>query len=148
MRIIFVYILIFSFLSCNNDDDHCDDTYLPLTSLEAEYGCANTEYDLQIDLIDDYVIITNQLEFDQLVSGECHPQINFFLYDLVIGKQGLTSGISSIEYELYESCEYGDVVLEVTFNQNATLIAPNLTYHALIPKLGDETPLYVDIIID
>ena len=58
------------------------------------------------------------------------------------------SNIDSIEYELVEDCETENQNLIVTFNQNETTEAPNLTYHALIPKLGDKQELNVEIVID
>jgi hypothetical protein len=58
---------------------------------------------------------------------------------------GLTSGNTSIEYELRDDCKEAVKVLKVTFNQNIATVAPNLTYHALIPKLGDDETIRVDI---
>jgi len=147
-RIIIISILFLGIISCNSDDDDCDDTILNITSLEIEYGCINTKYQMDIDLSENHMIIRNQLDFAEFVSGSCQPTIDFSVYDLVIGKKGLANGNSSIDYELIEDCKTGNQNLIVTFNQNETTEAPNLTYHALIPKLGDEQELNVDIIIN
>ena len=146
-RILIISILFLGIFSCNNDDD-CTDTILNTTSLEIEYGCTNTKYQMDIELSENFMIIRNQLDFTEFVSGTCQPAIDFSVYDLIIGKKRLANGNSSIDYELIENCETGSQNLIVTFNQNETTEAPNLTYHALIPKLGDEQELIVEIIIN
>jgi hypothetical protein len=135
------------FFSCNKKND-CTDTVINTTSLESEYGCTDTKYQMDIDLSDNFMIIRNQLDFTEFVTGSCHPSIDFSTYDLVIGKKGLTSGNESIEYELIENCETGNLNLKVTFFQNITTVAPNLTYHALTPKIGSEQELNTEIIIE
>lgn len=62
-------------------------------------------------------------------------------------KKSHGNGNHSIIYELIENCETGSENLTVTFNQNETNEAPNLTYHSLIPKLGNEQELNVEIVI-
>ena len=134
--------------SCKSDDDSCTDTIINTTSLEDEYGCTNTKNQVEIDLSENHTIIRNQLDYTDLVTGDCQPTIDFLLYDLVIGKKGLSTGNISIVYELTEDCETGNKNLTVTFNQDETTVAPNLTYHSLIPKLSDEQELDVEIIIN
>ncbi|MFK5889889.1 MAG: hypothetical protein QM486_04075 [Flavobacteriaceae bacterium] len=147
LRILIISILFLGFYSCNNDNN-CTDNVVNITSLENEYGCTNTKYQMDIDLSDNYMIISNQLDFAEFVSGSCQPTIDFSIYDLVIGKKGLGNGNESIEYELIENCETENQSLTVTFNQNETTEeAPNLTYHALIPKLRNEQELNVEIVI-
>lgn len=143
--ILMVSIVIFS---CNNDDGVCTDINVSTTSLESEYGCTNTKYQMDIDLSNDFMIIRNQADFNALVTGSCLPSIDFDTYDLVIGKQSFASGNTSIEYLLVEDCETANQNLTVTFYQNATAVAPNLTYHALIPKLDDGQVLNVEIVVN
>jgi len=140
-------MILFVFISCN-DDDECSDSDITITSLENEYGCIETKYQMEIELINDYTIIKNQSDFDSLVTGSCQPTIDFDMYDLAIGKKGLLSGNDTIAYDLEEDCESGDQTLTVTFNQNPTAQAPDLTYHALIPKLGNgqELTIVIEII--
>ncbi|WP_179353931.1 hypothetical protein [Winogradskyella vidalii] len=132
---------------CSNDDD-CTDTVINTTSLEIAYGCTDTKYQMDIELSEDFMIIKNQLDFAEFVSGSCQPTIDFSIYDLIIGKKGLANGNTSIDYELIKNCETENENLIVTFNQNETAEAPNLTYHALIPKLEDDQELHVEIIIN
>ena len=115
---------------------------LPVKSLEEEYDCANTKY-IDIDLSEDYTIIRSQSAFNALVSDDCNPQIDFSSYDLVIGRKGLTSGNSSIEYRLRKACNSDKLQLIVVFHQDDTTVAQEITYHALIPKLGDEETVEV-----
>jgi len=134
-------------MSCS-DDDACSDAVINTMSLENEYGCVDTKHQMEIDLMDNFTIIKNQADFDNLVTGSCQPTIDFDIYDLVIGKKGLTSGNESIAYTLVEDCESGDQTLTVTFHQNLTSVAPNLTYHALIPKLenGQQLSIAINVI--
>ena len=140
-------IFIFMLISCRDDDDNlCTDEVIETTSLESEYNCITTKFEMDIDLSNDFVIITNQADFDSLVTGECQPDIDFSTYDLVIGKKQFTTGNDSIDYVFIEDCETNTYTLEVTFNQNSTFIAPNLTYHRLIPKLPQPADITVDLI--
>jgi len=146
-RLLIISILFQGILSCNNDNN-CPDIVLNTTSLEREFGCVNTKYQMDIDLSDSHMIIRNQLDFTEYVSGTCQPTIDFTIYDLVIGKKGLTSGNESIAYALIENCETGKLNLTVTFFQNITAVAPNLTYHLLMPKIGNQQELSTEIIIE
>lgn len=135
------------FVSCNNDDDGCTDTVVNTTSLETEYGCNDTRYNMEIDLSETHSIIKNQQGFNALVTGTCQPSIDFNTYDLVIGKKGFDTESRSIEYKLFENCETGNETLTVTFRNGVFSNAPNITYHSLIPKLKDGQQLNVEIII-
>ena len=143
-----LFLLVFS--SCHIDlDDEGDcnipDILLLPNSLEDEYGCSDTRF-LEVALSEDYALVRSQEEFEALVTGEeCSPEINFTKYDLVIGKKGLPSGNASIDYELGYTCNRGELLLQVTFNQNDYLEAPNVTYHALIPKLSEGEYVSVEL---
>ena len=125
----------------------CEDVQLDVLSLESEYGCVNTKYQMDIDLQEDFTIINNQSEYDQLVSGSCNVQIDFTKYDLIVGKKGLTNGNVRIHYRLLKECDYKRLQLEITFFQNITAVAPNLTYHALIEKLDSGEDIEVTTIV-
>ncbi|MFD2890744.1 hypothetical protein ACFS5J_01795 [Flavobacterium chuncheonense] len=145
-KFILYAFLIVLFTACNDDDDNpCSDTVVTTASLETEYGCTETKYQMEIDLTDDFTVITNQTDFNTLVTGDCQPNIDFANYDLVIGKKGLFSGNTSINYEMIKDCETNNLTLTVTFVQNAASEAPNLTYHALIPKLTSGQSVMVEI---
>lgn len=136
--LIFGSMILMIFSSCGKlATDPCDHSGLPVLSLEDEYGCVNTKRGMEIDLSNQFVIIRDQADFESLVTGTCIPDIDFLKYDLVVGKQGLTSGNVRIEYELTQDCEKSNLQLKVTFFQNITTEAPNLTYHAVIDKLQD-----------
>ncbi len=143
-NLFYLLVTVFLFVSCKNNDD-CEDLNVATTSLEAKYGCVNTKYQMDIDLSQTFTVIKNQTDYNALVTGSCQPNIDFVTYDLVIGKQALGNGNTSINYELIENCQTGNQTLKVTFNQNETTVAPNLTYHALIPKLKEGQELNVEI---
>lgn len=128
--------------SCQKDlDDEADCLQTGLlilpSFLETEYGCSDTRH-LEVNLSEDYALVRSQQEFETLVTGEsCRPEIDFERFDLVIGKKGLSSGNSSIGYDFGSTCTRGELLLKVTFYQNLATVAPNITYHALIPKLQE-----------
>ncbi|WP_426490933.1 hypothetical protein [Hymenobacter sp. 102] len=132
-------------ITCEGDTEPCADATLPVTSLEKEYGCGDTRRQLSVDLNQTYTIIRNQPDFDRLVTGNCHPQIDFTKYDLVIGNKGTASGSSSISYAYKQECETGRRHLQVTFTAGMTNDAPILTYHALVPKLAAQETVHVDV---
>lgn len=142
----YTFLLMFGIiivLSCTKEA--CEDKQLPVFSMEDEYGCENTKYQMNIVLFEQFTILRNQSEFDLLVSGSCDVQVDFTKFDLVIGKRGLTNGNTRIEYELWDRCDMENLQLGITFYQNITTEAPNLTYHALVEKL--ETDAEIDITI-
>ena len=139
--------LICTMQSCSNDDE-CTPATLDITSLEMEYGCENTPYQMDIDISEDFLIITSQTVFDDLVTGTCMPQIDFDTFDLLIGKKGLTNGFETINYDgLVKNCDNNQLSLTVTFTLNATAIAPNATYHVLMPKLNDNETVSVSVVV-
>ena len=142
----FVFMLIL--FSCKNDDDCGSPNWITPNNLENEYGCVNTKYQMDIDLNNDYTIIRSQESFDDLVTGTCAPQIDVSMYDLLIGKQALTSGNTSINYSFMNHPCNGEPYLQIDFIQNATTEAPNLTYHSLIPKLNASETITVEIHIN
>jgi hypothetical protein len=147
MNVIIVIFFVLPMQSCLNDDD-CSPIIIPITSLEDEYGCINTPYQMDIDLSEDFTIIRSQTVFDDLVTGTCLPQIDFEAFDLLIGKKALTSGFETINYnELVKNCDNAQLNLTVTFVRNATAVAPNASYHVLVPKLGENEVIFVDILV-
>ena len=141
--IICITLVAFVFFSCNNDD-RCENSIIKTESLENLYGCTDTRYSLDIKLSENYTIIRNQQAFLDLTTGTCRPDIDFKSYDLIIGKKGLGSGNSSIEYKLVEDCKKTTKKLTVIFKQNISAVAPNITYHILIPKLQETETVSVD----
>jgi len=138
---------LFVAFSCSNNN-YCSNSTIAITSLETEYACNNTKYEMDIDLSEDTMIISNQQDFSEFVTGTCQPTIDFTRYDLIIGKKTLSSGNESIEYTLIENCETGNLNLKVTFIQNIASVAPTLTYHALTPKMGNQQLLTTEISIE
>lgn len=139
-------------LTCSKDTNipiECNATQLPFTSIETYFGCSNTKYTMDIDLNNTFTIIRNQAQFDELVtiSEDCPINLDLTNYDLIIGKKSLTSGNESISYDYFtDDCQ--TLIFRVTFNQNESMMAPNLTYHALVPKISDNEILQVETIVN
>lgn len=134
--------------SCNNDDEtgNCDGSPREFTNLEVEYGCSNTQNAMSIGIENDFTIISTQFWFDSLVTGFCNPVIDFDTYDLIIGRQTLNSGVEGINYSYRRACPTRRYELRVTFTLNNATVAPTLTYHILVPKIGDDEA--VDVLIE
>ena len=146
-NLFFVLCLAFFITSCCKDVEDCLNAPLDTYSLEDLYECVNTKNQMHIDLSESFTIIDTQNEFSDLVTGSCTPEIDFEKYDLIIGKKGLTTGNVSIEYDFKTDCENERLLLTVTFYQNITTVAPNLTYHVLVDKLNEDDTVEVDIVV-
>lgn len=142
-------LIVFSILlyACSSDNSTTCTTKIVLTdNLETVYNCENTTQLLDIPTLhDNYIIIRDIDTFLEKVTGACVTEIDFDKYDLLIGKKGLTNGLSSISYKMTIDCNVKDPVVDVTFYLNETTEAPNVTYHVFVPKLGEERNLTVNL---
>ena len=136
--------IILLFCCSPNDQEPCD-TMLDVKSLESEYGCENTIYSIDITLKDTFTIIRSQESFEQQVidRANCNPEIDFSVFDLVIGKQFGETLVYKIEYELVRECQTKELKLTVKIFWGDATQPSNPTYHALIPKLIDEEEIEV-----
>lgn len=141
-----VLMMIVLDMSCSKKVEDCLNAPLDTYSLEELYECENTKRQMDINLSESFTIIKTQSRFSETVSGTCKPEIDFEKYDLIIGKKGLTSGNVSIDYDFRTDCENDRLLLKVTFNQNITTEAPNLTYHVLVDKLNENEN--VEVIVE
>lgn len=124
----------------------CPEVDLPWTTIDI-LGCP-TAHLLNVNVNESYLLIRSQTEFDNLVSytGNCSLAIDFSAYDLIIGKKQLTSGNQFVDFDQFtQDCNTRKV--RVFFHQNETMIAPNVLYHVLIPKLNNSEQLVVENII-
>jgi hypothetical protein len=141
--LIIIPVLLICMSSCNKND--CKEELRSAKHFESEFGCVNTKYDLSIDLINSVAVIRNKDDYDTRVSGTCHPEIDFTAYDLVIGKQTTTYRNDTILYDFRIACPEDQLSLSVDIIQSDVNVADAVVFHALIPKLGDEEPLYINV---
>ncbi len=143
MRVLSI-LLTLLLISCGGKDDPgCFVSDVSFTNLESAYSCENTKNLMEIDLQETFTLIQTQAEFDAQITGACMPEIDFTIYTLIIGKKALSNGNTSISYDYTNDCATDINTLTVTFNQNETDVAPNLTYHILSPKLEESTTVEV-----
>ena len=140
MKAIFIFTLLILFISCSENDD-CEEIQLTVN----HFDCENTKYSLDIDIVNDYTIIRSQVTYDNKVSGDCHPSMDFSQYDLLIGKQSSGNENDTIKYDLRRVCPDHKLILTIDIIQSDATRPDNVVYHALIPKLGDEETLTVTI---
>jgi hypothetical protein len=140
-------VFIFAFLVCIScsKKDNCKEESLTIKHFENEYGCPNTRFNLQIDLNNDCTIIRSQETYDAIVTGSCHPEIDFTQYDLVIGNQSTGNFNDTILYDLRRTCPEMALILTVDVIQSALTQPSTVAYHALIPKLSEEENLSIVI---
>ena len=143
-RTIIISVFLACILSCSKKDD-CKEELLTSKHFESDYGCDNTKHTLIIDLTNDFTIIRSKEIYDSKVSGTCHPEIDFSLYDLIIGKQTSPNLNASILYDFRRVCPKNELTLTVDIIQSPATQPDNVVYHALIPKLGDEETLNIKI---
>lgn len=145
LKSIAIILLMINFMvsSCKKE---CEEITYKVESLENLYGCTNTRYDIEIDLSDDALIISSQASFDSWIQGPCMPTIDFGKYDLIIGKKSTLSQVDTIYYEYKRDCPDQDLVLSIEIIQTPATAIDNVVFHALIPKLGDEETLFLNVI--
>ena len=140
-----IITISFFFLVMLSGCDKCKEKTMSAKHFESEYGCADTKHTLIVDLTDAGMIIRSKEEFDSKVSGICHPDIDFALYDLVIGKQSTANEVDTILYEYGTLCPDDELTLSVDIVQSLITTPDNVVYHALLPKLGDGEDLTVNL---
>ena len=145
-KFILIIILLCSLYACIDEKEKCEDELLSTRHFETEFGCENTRFDLQIDLHNEYTIIRSKNTYDNNVTGICHPEIDFSKYDLVIGSQSTGNFNDTILYDYRRVCPNMDLTLTIDVIQLYITMPSTVTYHALIPKLGDEES--IDIIVN
>jgi len=142
--LIYTALLMLSMISIKSCS--CEEMILDVENFETLFGCNNTKYSLKLDIRNDYILIRNKSDFDEIVSGDCHPDIDFDIYDLVIGRQSSGSINDTIIYNLMQTCPGKDVLLTIGVYHGMGAMPSNVTYHALIPKLRSIKDL--EVIID
>ena len=145
-KFVLIGILLCFLYACIDEKEKCVDELLSTKHFETEFGCIQTRYNLFIDLHNTCTIIRSKATYDELVSGICHPEIDFSNYDLVIGKQATGNLNDTVYYDYRRVCPDMDLTLTIDVVTSAATQPSNITYHALIPKLGDEES--IDIIVN
>lgn len=143
IRFTLLAVLCVSTQACE-DDDACEDTVIDITSLEAEYACFNTSFDLFIDFEDTFNLISSQEDYDAQVSG-CSAEIDFERWDLLIGRISLDRGLESLSYSYRRACPGQRYEMRVLIRLTSQVVSPEITYHALIPTLGENEVVDVRI---
>ena len=137
-NIILILALLFVSIACNQIKD-CEEIQLTTHHFDCEMTWNS------IDIQNDYTIIRSKEIYDSKVTGDCHPTIDFSLYDLVIGRQSSGNENDTIKYDLRRTCPDNELILTVDIIQSDATGPDNVVYHALIPKLGDEETLKIKI---
>jgi hypothetical protein len=144
-RLIFLFILA-AVISCMKQED-CRETPYPVSQFESEYGCKDTKHTLHINMLNNVKIIRDKSTYDAEVYGDCHPEINFDAYDLVIGRQVTDNLNDTITYEMKNTCPGNELMLTINLIQSPAAGPDTVTYHALIQKLDYSGNLIVNLLL-
>jgi len=136
-------VLLICMSSCKKND--CKEELRSAKHFETEFGCVNTKYDLSIDLTNNVTVIRTKDDYDTKVTGTCHPEVDFTQYDLVIGNQATAYRNDTILYDFRIACPENQLTLSVEIIQSDVNVADEVVFHAMIPKLGDEELLYINV---
>jgi hypothetical protein len=144
-KTVLIFIVAASVLIyCKKD---CKESQLTTKHFETDYGCQDTKHSLIVDLNNTALIIRSKVDYDTKVTGVCHPDIDFSIYDLVIGKQSSANSNDTILYDYKRTCPDKELTLAVDIVQSAVRVPDNVVYHAIIPKLGDQETLNIKITV-
>jgi hypothetical protein len=141
---VIISLMLVCLLSCSKKDD-CKEEKISFRNFDRDYGCKNTKNTLQLNLNDDITILRSKESYDNVVSGSCHPDIDFSLYDLVIGKLMVSNVNDTIRYDLQRTCPGSKLELLIDLVQLDVAQPSTIVYHAIIPKMGDEETLNIHL---
>lgn len=135
-KIFFFIFLLINNGCCNNDDDVClTDISNKTTNIESLYGCQNSAINFQLNPISTYKIITNETDYNNFVTGICHPNIDFEHYNLIIGTIGSSKELITLNYNFYQSCENNIYKLNLNVKYGNELNTQTFYYfNVLVPK--------------
>ena len=139
-NIILIFALFLVSTSCSQKNE-CQEKQLTVHHFDCDY----TKYSVHIGIENKNIIIRSKETYDAIVTGDCHPTIDFSIYDLVIGKQSSGNENDTIKYDLRRTCPGNELILNVDIVQSDATRPDNVVYHALIPKLGIEETIKIKI---
>lgn len=123
----------------------CRESVIPIKHFETDYGCPDTKHTLEIALTDKCTLIQTKADYDNQVSGSCHPDIDFNTYDLVIGKQSTPREVDTIYYDYGIACPENDLTLNVEIVEGDADSPDVVVYHALIPKQANSGTIVINL---
>lgn len=146
MRILIYLVLFAALASCGSEED-CNGNTQDVLCLD-DFGCPNAAFLVSVESQQEFQLIRNQEDFEVMVFTNCDIQVDWDVYDLVIGSVGLTSGLTDIQKSMTKNCAANQNLLDININTTLTTFAGVITWQAVIPKLDDDESLFVDISID
>ena len=123
----------------------CRESTIATKHFETEFDCPDTKHTLDVDITDNAILIQTKADYDNLVSGPCHPDINFDSYSLLIGKQSTVNEVDTIYYNYGISCPDNELTLTIDIIQGVAAVPDNVVYHALLPRQADGGTIAINI---
>jgi|GEM_PF-5744843 len=101
-------IILIIVLSTGCSKDECC-VSKDITSLTVDVStlknCKDAALNMQISSSEQYLIIGNEVEYNNDVIGTCHPHIDFTQQQLIIGHFFSKKNVLKFNYTFYKSCE-------------------------------------------
>ncbi len=120
IKILSLIILIIGLsFGCSKEDCCVNTDISSLTKSMSDLGCTDASTNMVISADKVYLIITSQDDYDALVTGTCHPEIDFSQYQLIIGYFASQKKVSSFDYKYYMSCESNFYKLSISPKHSA-----------------------------
>lgn len=105
LQILSLMILIGVGVACSKKECCTDIDLSSSTKSITALGYADAPLNMGINVNAPYLIVNNKEDYDTLVSGTCHPNIDFSKYQLIIGYFASQRKVLDFNYKYYSSCE-------------------------------------------
>ena len=126
-KVILVFFILFTFLSCNDDDNAYVHTQVEFKNIDDLYNCEEIYLNLNVIGTNEFYLIKDEEAFNNYVTSNCAFDINFNQYNLIIGKSGYLPN----RYDFYKSCDNNFILNVISLPNTQSGI---YTYHVLIKK--------------
>lgn len=149
LNILSLIIFIIGLSFACTEENCCENINITSLTKDMEYlGCSDATTNMKIQANEPYLVITNQADYDSLVTGSCHPTIDFSQFQLIIGYYGSQKDVTSFSYEYYKSCEsnFFKLVLIPNYLSDEDNIESKLFYYQLLVP-NDEKIDYLRVTI-
>jgi hypothetical protein len=142
-----IFLVMLGVLFACMKQEECRETPYPVSQFDSDFGCYDTKHTLKINMLNTVKVIGDKATYDAEVTGDCHPDVNFDAYDLVIGRIVTDNINDTITYEMKNTCPDNELTLTVNLVQSSAAGPDTLTYHALVQKLQYQGGLILNLLL-
>jgi len=130
--------------SCTKEDE-CSSGALEIITLQ-DLGCDIPPHQISINSSNEFELIRDQEQYENLLTTSCRPTIDWDKYDMIAGSIFLQYGLNALEQGAYFNCFENKLAITITAHLNESTVALPVGFAFLIPKLDDTETPYVSIV--